>query len=296
MSSILVVDDTAVDRRLAGGLLEKSTNLEVRYAENGNAALKEIDREPPDLVLTDLQMPDLDGLQLVTRITSEFPEIPVVLMTAHGSESIAAQALANGASSYVAKSDLADSLVHTVMQILAMSETDQRYRRLIQCSTRTHFEFQMDNDPQLIEPLVDLVQQVVASMNVCDSSQRVRLGVALENALTNAMIRGNLEIGPTDNNVVDRELVQRRMGEAPYNNRKVHVDTVMDRKKVEFTVRDEGPGFDVSRVPDLGDPAAFREGSRRGLVLIKTFMDEVEFDEKGNRVRMVKHFNGRKPR
>jgi CheY-like chemotaxis protein len=293
MASILVVDDSAVDRRLAGGLLEKGTYLEVRYAENGQMALKEIDREPPDVVVTDLQMPEMDGLQLVLKIAQDNPDIPVVLMTAHGSESIAAQALANGAASYVAKTDLAESLVNTVMLILAMNETDLRYRRLIQCSTRTQFEFMLDNDPQLIEPLNDLVQQVVASMNVCDTSQRVRLGVALENALTNAMIRGNLEIAPTANQILDRELVSQRRTQKPYKERRVYVNVAIDRDKVEFLVRDQGPGFDISQIPQSGDPAAFKNASRRGLVLIKTFMDDVKFDSKGNEVRMVKFFGGR---
>ncbi len=290
MSSILVVDDTAVDRRLAGGLLEKATNLDVRYAENGSAALSEIDREPPDVVLTDLQMPEMDGLQLVTRISSEYPEIPVVLMTAHGSETIAAQALANGAASFVAKADLADSLVDTVLQILAMNETDQRYRRLIQCSTKTEFEFELKNDPQLIEPLVDLVQQIIGSMNVCDSTTRVRLGVALENALSNAMIRGNLEIAPSANHIIDRDLVAQRMEQTPYRDRHVYVSTSIGRDKVEFVVRDEGPGFDTKSIPQSGDPNAFRDGCGRGLVLIKTFMDDVSFDAKGNQIRLVKRF------
>ena len=68
MAIVLVVDDTAVDRRLAGGLLEKSDNLEVVYANNGGEALDSIRQNAPDLVLTDLQMPDIDGLQLVTTI------------------------------------------------------------------------------------------------------------------------------------------------------------------------------------------------------------------------------------
>lgn len=293
MASVLVVDDSAVDRRLAGGLLEKGTYLEVRYAENGVAALKEIDREAPDVVVTDLQMPEMDGLQLVLKIAENHPDIPVVLMTAHGSESIAAQALANGAASYVAKSDLAESLVNTVMLILAMNETDLRYRRLIQCSTRTQFDFELESDTQLIEPLIDLVQQVIASMNVCDTSQRVRLGVALENALTNAMIRGNLEIAPSPNQIVDRELVNTRRTQRPFKDRRVIVNASIDRNRVEFTVRDQGPGFDIRQVPESGDPAAFKNASRRGLVLIKTFMDEVQFDSRGNEVRMVKFFNGK---
>jgi CheY-like chemotaxis protein len=289
----LVVDDSAVDRRLAGGLLEKGTYLDVRYAENGADALKQIDQEAPDIVLTDLQMPEMDGLQLVLKVAQNNPDIPVVLMTAHGSESIAAQALANGAASYVAKTDLAESLVNTVMLILAMNETDLRYRRLIQCSTRTQFEFLLENDTELIEPLIDLVQQVVASMNVCDTSQRVRMGVALENALTNAMIRGNLEIGPSANHIIDREQINARRVQKPYRDRRVYVNAAIDRNRVEFTVRDQGPGFDISQVPQSGDPAAFKNASRRGLVLIKTFMDDVHFDAKGNEVRMVKFFNGR---
>jgi len=293
MASVLVVDDSAVDRRLAGGLLEKGTYLEVRYAENGVAALKEIDRESPDVVVTDLQMPEMDGLQLVLKIAQDHPDLPVVLMTAHGSESIAAQALANGAASYVAKSDLASSLVNTVMLILAMNETDLRYRRLIQCSTRTQFDFELESDTQLIEPLIDLVQQVIASMNVCDTTQRVRLGVALENALTNAMIRGNLEIAATPNQIVDRDLVNSRRMQKPFKDRRVIVNASIDRARVEFTVRDQGPGFDISQVPQSGDPAAFKNASRRGLVLIKTFMDDVKFDASGNEVRMVKFFNGR---
>lgn len=293
MASVLVVDDSAVDRRLAGGLLEKGTYLEVRYSDNGATALKEIEREAPDVVVTDLQMPEMDGLQLVLKIAVDYPDIPVVLMTAHGSEAIAAQALANGAASFVAKSDLSSSLVNTVMLILAMNETDLRYRRLIQCSTRTQFDFELESDTQLIEPLIDLVQQVIASMEVCDTSQRVRLGVALENALTNAMVRGNLEIAASPNQIIDRELVVSRRSQKPYKDRRVIVKASIDRNRVEFFVRDQGPGFDIRQVPESGDPAAFKNASRRGLVLIKTFMDEVKFDAKGNEIRMVKYFNGR---
>ena len=125
----------------------------------------------PDLVLTDLQMPDLDGLQLVNSINERYPDVPVVLMTAHGSEVIAAQALASGAASYVPKSDLADSLVETVMHILAMSDSDARYKKLMRSAKKVHFEFELDNDLRVIDPLVDLIQQVVASQDLFDSTE-----------------------------------------------------------------------------------------------------------------------------
>ena len=93
MSTVLVVDDTAVDRKLASRLLEKSGVLRVLDADGGQRALEIIAEQLPDVVVTDLQMPEMDGLQLVTAVQERFPEIPVVLMTAHGSEDNAALAL-----------------------------------------------------------------------------------------------------------------------------------------------------------------------------------------------------------
>ncbi len=288
MAKVLVVDDTAIDRRLAGGLLEKSPNLEVSYAKNGSDALTQINADAPDLVLTDLQMPDIDGLQLLTSISESHPDIPVVLMTAHGSENVAAQALANGAACYVPKVDLADELLPTVSQIISMSDSDQRYKRLIACSRKTEFEFDLENDGLLIEPLVDLVQQVISSMKLFDSATRVRVGVALEHALSNAMYRGNLEIPRNEANILDRQLAEERSHQSPYKDRRVYVNALITRDLAQFVVRDEGPGFDQTSVPKAGDPEAFRDGIGRGLVLIKTFMDDVIFSELGNQITLIK--------
>lgn len=287
MPRILIVDDSAIDRRLAGGLLEKSPNLKVTYANNGKEALESIKNQTPDLVLTDLQMPDIDGLQLVTTISEQHPDLPVVLMTAHGSENVAAQALANGASCYVPKTELAEELLPTVSQILSMSDSDQRYRRLIGCSTKIEFEFEMESDGELIEPFVDLVQQVVASMGLFDAGNRVRLGVALEHALVNAMFRGNLEIQRNAAQVLDRQLIIERLQQPMYRDRKVHVNALITRDRAQFVIADEGPGFDKSLIPDSANPDSFRDGVGRGLVLIKAFIDEVSFNDKGNQITLI---------
>ncbi len=287
MPTILVVDDSAIDRRLAGRLLEKSANLKVIYANNGTEALESISSNAPDLVVTDLQMPDLDGLQLVRTISESRPDLPVVLMTAHGSENVAAQALANGASCYVPKSELAEELLSTVSQIVSMSQSDRRFEDLVRCSTRTEFEFELPSDGQLIEPFIDLIQQVAGSMNLFDAGKRVRLGVALEHALVNAMFRGNLEIPRSASHVIDRQLVADRLQDPAYANRKVFVMAKLDRSGVECVIRDEGRGFDISQVPDAASPDAFRDGVGRGLVLIKAFMDEVQFNDRGNQITIT---------
>lgn len=289
MPTILVVDDTAVDRRLAGGLLESAPDIDVCYADNGKQALLQIGIELPDLVVTDLQMPEIDGLELVTTIGDKYPELPVVLMTAHGSEVVAAQALANGAASFVPKSELAENLLQTVMHILVMSESDSRYKKLVSCATKTDFEFDLDNDPEIIDPLIDMVQQVALSQGLLSQNNRVQLGVALEHALLNAMIRGNLELTREEMPVISRTMVEQKRTVAPFSERRVYFRSLVTPESAQFTIRDQGPGFDISTVPAASDPDSFRDGSGRGLVLIQAFMDEVAFGEKGNEITMTKY-------
>ena len=86
MHTILIVDDSAVERRLAGGLLQASTDYELLYAEDGIEALGLIAESRPSVVVTDLVMPGMDGLELVQAIRNSYPQIPVILMTAFGNE------------------------------------------------------------------------------------------------------------------------------------------------------------------------------------------------------------------
>src|SRR5262249_54220838 len=144
--TVLVVDDSPVDRRLAGGLLEKQLACSVRYAADGTDALEQMSAEPPDLVLTDLQMPRMNGLELVAAVKTDHPLVPVILLTAQGSEDIAARALRQGAASYVPKRRLADDLVPTVQRILAGSLEDRAHSRLMHYLEEGELVFVLGND------------------------------------------------------------------------------------------------------------------------------------------------------
>ena len=118
MPTVLVVDDSSVDRSRTAGLLRKSKELQVEFANNGYEALQHIAQSPPDLVLTDLVMPEMDGLELVAQIVSQHPLVPVILMTGRGSEQTAVRALKTGAASYVPKKLLASLLLDTVESVV----------------------------------------------------------------------------------------------------------------------------------------------------------------------------------
>src|SRR6185503_14693176 len=99
--------------------------FEARTAANGVIALEEVRRDVPTVVLTDLQMPEMDGLELVKRLKQDFPGLPVILMTAHGSEEIAVEALRSGAASYIPKKNLDRDLARTLEAVLALSRSTE---------------------------------------------------------------------------------------------------------------------------------------------------------------------------
>jgi CheY-like chemotaxis protein len=296
MPTVLVVDDSAVDRRLIGGLLEKDDRLQVDYAENGRSALAKIRVAAPNLIVTDLQMPEMDGLDLVRAVSIHHSDTPVILMTAHGSEDLAVAALEQGAASYVPKSRVAEKLLDTVHQVLSLSHAAGSYDRLLECMDQTEFVFTLGNDPSVFDPLVELVQQIVLGMGVTTPSERFSVGSALQEALLNAYYRGNLEISREQMQEArermllgeDVHLVEDRCTQTPYCDRKIHVKVNIIRDEARFTVRDDGSGFDVSKMPQIVDADAIEGEGGRGLVLIKACMDEVLHNSQGNEITMIK--------
>src|ERR1700722_12883412 len=177
MATLLVVDDSAMDRRVGGGILEKTPDWTILYAINGKQALEEIEKHIPDLVLTDMQMPEMNGLELVTAIKEEYPLIPVVLMTAQGSEEIAVQALRRGAGSYVPKRRLAQELRETVERVLSASDLDRSESRLMHRVHRHETVFVLETDSTLVPSVVNYVQQIMTRMRFCDDTDCLRVGV-----------------------------------------------------------------------------------------------------------------------
>ena len=291
MPTVLVVDDSSVDRSRAAGLLRKSQELHVEFATNGYEALQHIAQSPPDLVLTDLVMPEMDGLELVAQIVSQHPLVPVILMTGRGSEQTAVRALKTGAASYVPKKLLASLLLDTVENVLDASQEARCEYRLMDCLTQSEARFRLKNDASMIGPLVNYLHRTIRYVGSCDPDCGIRVCVALEEALNNALFHGNLEINSTlrtGDSETYRQTVAQRLRTPPFCERVVDIQARFTRDDATFIVRDQGPGFDPTTLPDPTDPENLEKASGRGLLLMRTFMDSVEYNGKGNEVTMIK--------
>lgn len=295
MDHILVVDDSRVERCLAGTLLAQRPDTRVAFAADGKEALRKIRSMRPNLVVTDLVMPEMDGLELVRAVRKEFPHVPVILMTAYRNERLAVEALDQGAASYVPKAIRAERLVETADRVLARTRADRNRQRLTECVGKIDATFYLPNDPAMIPPLVDYIQQAVAGLELGDETERVRAGVALEEALVNAMYYGNLELTPeeldrarTSGNGDLRKLIEKRCSDSTYRDRRIIVEVHITSHTARFVVRDAGNGFDVAAASRGPMADRFEGGRCRGLTLMQSLMDQVKFNEVGNEVTLIK--------
>ena len=290
-SKVLVVDDSPTQQLQMQMILE-SDEYNVLLAANGVEALSVINGEMPDIVVTDLQMPEMNGLELVSEIKARYPSLPVILTTAVGSESIAAQALHLGATSYVPKRDLGEMLASTVRQVLELVSSTSGAQDVAATIVRSEMHFEMGNLESLVPNIIARMEQLLTELSFCDEMEWMQIAMALDEAIVNAIFHGNLEVATELRQIDDGkafvDLVAQRKQESPYRERTVRISLRATPEEATFVIRDCGRGFDATDLPDPTDPANLERAGGRGLLLIHSFMDEVRHNAVGNEITMVK--------
>jgi DNA-binding response OmpR family regulator len=288
---ILVVDDSPTQLRQMQMVLEKE-GYEVRLSSDGKDAMQKIEADPPMLVVTDLQMPEMNGLELVAAVNARTPSLPVILTTSQGSEEIAAKALREGASSYVPKRDLMSTLLPVVRQVLAVYRATQSNREVAKFAVASSITLSIENEEMLVPKVIARLELPMIELDLFDEGERMQIAMALDEALVNAMVHGNLEVSSelrqTDDGKPYTELIQKRKAETPYKDRRVKVHLEATNDAAKFVICDQGPGFDASALRDPTDPENLERAGGRGLLLINAFMDKVIHNEQGNEITLLK--------
>jgi len=282
-------------------LLLESGSHQVTSCDDGIPALELLSNGNCELVITDLELPVMNGLELIRKMKADFPQIPAVLITGHGSERLAAEALKIGATAYVPKSMIDELLLGTVEDVLGVMRTDLRYTELIDCTVENRLVFELPNRPELIITAIDLVTQLAAGMDLLTVVERYRVSQAMQHAASNALYRGNLELSRQQCPQVSvtevsedsqPQIVRDRMNSAPYRNRKIYFDARLMRDLIRVVIKDDGPGFDHKSLEtriNSQEGSAFTGDSGRGFAIIYRFMDKVSFNAAGTEITLVKH-------
>ena len=117
MPKILIIDDEA-DMRFAVRMLLERSGHTVTEADNGDAALAKIDEAAPDLVLLDMRLPGMDGIQILQKIREKIKDLPIIMVTGYGNVELAEQAIQLGADHYLSKPFHNKELLEVIKQVL----------------------------------------------------------------------------------------------------------------------------------------------------------------------------------
>ncbi|MEZ6058891.1 MAG: ATP-binding protein [Planctomycetaceae bacterium] len=292
MTSILVVDDSATERVRIAGLLSCHPDYQVTAVSTGSAAIRTVVESPVDLVLTDMQMSDINGLELVSRLRSEQSDVPVILMAAEGSEELAVKAIRAGASSYVNKSAAPHVLREVVERVLAARAEKLSHAAVLRHMRADEYEFSLGNSRSLMSSTAAFLRRAIQAVNLCPEKELLRVGIAMEEALLNACLHGNLELDSRlreGDGVAFERLARYRLERDPWRSRQVRVFAAISPRQASITVEDEGPGFDPNDLPDPTDPENLLKPHGRGILMMRLFLDDVRWNERGNKVTMIKN-------
>ncbi|HET6277912.1 MAG TPA: sigma-54 dependent transcriptional regulator [Candidatus Polarisedimenticolia bacterium] len=163
---ILIADDEETARNSLGQILTDD-GYQTYLAADGKEALRLVAQEAPDILLTDLRMPGMDGQEVLSRIRQGYPEVAVVVMTAHGTIRSAVRALREGAEDYLTKPIDVEELEHLLERLLKRKRLADETRMLRErLDDKYRFENIIGRSPEMLE-VFRLVEQVAPSQASC---------------------------------------------------------------------------------------------------------------------------------
>ena len=189
------------------------------------------------------------------------------------------------------KRELSRDLLEVVEGVIEAAHGKRDQSRLMSSLDQTDSRFVLENDPSLIPPLVTYLKENIFRMSGSDETGLIQTTMALREALLNAMEHGNLQLDSSlreNDEHSYHELARQRRREQPYCDRRVHVQARETRTEAVYVIRDDGPGFDTSKLPDPTDPHNLEKRSGRGLLLMRAFMTEVRHNDRGNEVTLIR--------
>lgn len=295
--NLLVVDDSATQAMFIASVLE-CLDCDIQTAEDGIDALDQIRTQCPDLVVTDLQMPNCDGLGLIHQMQTVCPMVPSILVTAFGNEQLAAEALGSGATTYIAKENVDVLLADTVRRLLTFAEANRESLEIKGTLGLGRHDFLTDCSIERLVPLVSLVVRLMGAMGVLNTCDRIRIAETLHHLLFHAIIHENLNI-PLQKEPITLDQaearIRSRVNDPATSEREgqcVRLRMNVTNESVRFRIDPECSGASFYQAPLPGTPQSFSDERARAMLLSTSTMDEVFIDSSTSAIKLAKHLCG----
>ena len=193
---VLTVDDDEFVREILAAYLEDS-GYEVLQAENGRLGLEIFRREAPDLVMLDLRMPEMDGLEVLGRITEESPDTPVILVSGMGTIGDAIKALKLGAWDYIAKPihdmGVLEHAVNKALERAEFIEQRKRYREHLEEEVKKRTAEVEQRREELEKAYTNIKNEVMVRKKAEELLSKINLELTMLSDCIHAVVRATDE-------------------------------------------------------------------------------------------------------
>jgi DNA-binding response OmpR family regulator len=265
----------------------KHRGLSVISAQDPSVASTMLDMTAPDIVLTDLFLPDMEGLALIKRVRARYPRTSLILVAEQGNEITIVEALRAGAIDYLRKPIHADELgmaFDRALHAIPRSVDDAPGIEQLE------YRLVVGPDPSYVENSVTWLIQGTAMM--FPETQRLHLRATLIELIVNAVEHGSLEISYHDKQEAlakdeYERLIQQRRKDPRFAARRVTIRACYDKptRVLRYTITDEGHGFRWKNfLTSEGYLRNTRDANGRGVLLAHAFFPDVSYNDRGNEV------------
>jgi DNA-binding response OmpR family regulator len=264
-------------------------NYEVILAETGAEGIDKFREFSPDIVISDMRLPDKNGNIVVKEIKEIDREVPIIIITGYSDHQLILSAMKNGACDLLKKPFKPNDLKYLINKI----ETLFRKIKVKLSSAFVQWEKRhliIRNDLRIIRSVVDFIFS-----NIDYISEDVSfMKIGLQEVLINAIEHGNLEISNKEKKeLLDRgdynKILNKRVQDSAYKDKFVDIKVFSTPEYLKITIQDMGKGFDPTQIPDPTNPENFLEEYGKGIFMAINAFDEVEYNDIGNCVTLIKH-------
>jgi len=288
----LIVDDNPTITRLIELQMGKAGYC-CDTAANGEEALQKINKNNFDLVISDISMPGISGLELLTSIKRKKPHLPVLIITGHATIENAVKALRLGAINFITKPIRFDEVFETINKVLDIYKQKKAIHASAKYLIQEARHFAIPTSELYVSDLATYLTEPLEQISLVDTACRKSVTMAIYETLTNAVEHGNLELDSSlkfnknGGMAAFKTIKEQRMHDPAFASRKVTIQSAITAAMAQFTIADEGAGFDYTALVNPTSEDCIEKPHGRGIFLIQQIFDEVRFNHSGNSISLV---------
>ena len=271
MKQVILIIDDVEEIRISLSKIVEQLGVVPLTASNGLEALDLLQSEKIDLIITDLMMPEMDGLQFIVQSRKLNPRIPIAVISGYADIKNATFALTRGAFNFITKPFTIKEVENVIRKGLRLRELSLGTDRLLK-TIRNRTDITIPSFTHLLPSVSFYVLKECQWRGIDNENLLNNISVCIDETLTNALTHGN-EGNP---------------------DKTIAITLQFDTKKFTFTIQDEGNGFDVKEFDRQIKQNAIDIPNKRGLFIVEYLADEISFNDKGNEVTATIYLNGNK--